>query len=367
MPHERWHIFGPLPQRRDPDANHFEPIEQILTEPTLLSFTPQIPVGRADEADIDFPAERLPHAPDFLLLYCTEQLGLGARRQVSHLVEKQRTAIGLFNQSRAIVNGPAERSARVPKELRLEEVIGEGGAVDVAETPAPAWAQLMDCPRDELLANTALAFDEDGERRRGRPDDGSADLADRRADAHELRDGRSGLGGLTTPVAQRLDAGRSDGTRKTQKRQRVARGSIGRPSRTQGANQSRTETHGHRDLPARFRWFGSDDCTRLERAGPKPGRDAGSRLYDRGRRSLIVRPEFDSGRPYPLQNEVADSPQGLGVVALSVRERDELRRMRGNDGRARRPNERWCPRRRASIDCRSEQRGKHGSHPRQCL
>src|SRR5688572_4692528 len=160
MPHERWHIFGPLPQRRDPDANHFEPIEQILTEPTLLSFTPQIPVGRADEADIDFPAERLPHAPDFLLLHRAEQLGLGARRQVSHLVEKQRTAIGLFNQSRAIVNGPAERSARVPKELRLEEVIGEGGAVDVAETPAPAWAQLMDCPRDELLANTALALDQ---------------------------------------------------------------------------------------------------------------------------------------------------------------------------------------------------------------
>ena len=54
-----------------------------------------------------------------------------------------------------------ERAARVPEELRLEQVLGDRAAVDRDEPVRAARAGVMDRARDDLFAGARLAGDED--------------------------------------------------------------------------------------------------------------------------------------------------------------------------------------------------------------
>jgi hypothetical protein len=56
-----------------------------------------------------------------------------------------------------------------PEELGFEQRFDDGGAVDRDEGAAPAAAQIVNLPRDELLARAALPFDERGEVGGGHP------------------------------------------------------------------------------------------------------------------------------------------------------------------------------------------------------
>ena len=71
----------------------------------------------------------------------------------------------LLEHARPIDDCPGERSTRMTEELRLDEIVGERGAVERAERSLAARTGAMNRPRDQLLAAAALAFDQD---RRGR-------------------------------------------------------------------------------------------------------------------------------------------------------------------------------------------------------
>ena len=67
------------------------------------------------------------------------------------------------------------------EQLTLQEIARHRGTVDLDERPRPAHTELMDRPRDQVLAGTRLAADEDGDvRARGLADD-LADLVHLRA------------------------------------------------------------------------------------------------------------------------------------------------------------------------------------------
>ena len=58
--------------------------------------------------------------------------------------------------------GAGEGTALVAEELGLEELEGEGGAVDLDEGALAAGGAVVDGAGDELLADAGLAPDEDG-------------------------------------------------------------------------------------------------------------------------------------------------------------------------------------------------------------
>ena len=101
------------------------------------------------------------HPFDGQILNGAQQLCLRRCREIGHFVEEQRTAVGVFELSAA----PADACRRPlfdAKELGLQECFDKGRAVDGDERTGSAGAPLMDLPRDELLAHTALPLDEDG-------------------------------------------------------------------------------------------------------------------------------------------------------------------------------------------------------------
>ena len=75
--------------------------------------------------------------------------------------------------------GAGERALLVAEQIGLDERLGDGGRVDGDEGPVTPRALMVDGPRDQLLAGSALAGDQDGGRRPGDLRDQAVELLDR--------------------------------------------------------------------------------------------------------------------------------------------------------------------------------------------
>ena len=156
------HVLLPLAQRRHAQLDHIEPVEKVLPEPSLCHALRQVLVGGADDAHIHRFFRHRPHLADALFLDGTQQLHLHGQRQVGHLIQKQRAAIGRHEEADAIGIRPRERPLAVAEELRLHQVLGNGAAVHGDERPFGTPAQLVDEPRGQLLAGAGLTRDMHG-------------------------------------------------------------------------------------------------------------------------------------------------------------------------------------------------------------
>src|SRR5204863_711263 len=100
------------------------------------------------ERDLRVGADRT----DLPLLERAEELRLHVDRQLPDLVEEERAAARLDEQTRALRLRVGERAAGVSEELALEQRVRNGGAVDRDERPVLPPALAVDRPGDELLA-----------------------------------------------------------------------------------------------------------------------------------------------------------------------------------------------------------------------
>ena len=123
-------LLLPLAQRRQPHLDDVEPIVEILAEAACLHLRGEIPVGRSEHADVDARGARIADAPDLALLQHAEQRGLDGRRKLADLVEQQRPAVRLLEETALRRARVGERSLGVAEELALDQRRGNGTAVD---------------------------------------------------------------------------------------------------------------------------------------------------------------------------------------------------------------------------------------------
>ena len=122
------------------------------------------------------------------------------RRDVADLVEEQRAAVGELEAAAARgLDGAGERALLVAEELREEQRLDEGRAVDRDEGARGALARPVDRLRHELLARAALAAHEHAAARGGDALDGQVKAADRGVVSDELP---RRLAGRTTAVGR---------------------------------------------------------------------------------------------------------------------------------------------------------------------
>ena len=107
-------------------------------------------------------AERLlaAHPLEGLLLQRAQHLGLGLEAHVADLVEEQRAAVGGLELAAAARHGAGEGAALVAEELGLDQLLGDGGAVDLDEGRLAPRRQGVDGAGHQLLAGAVLAVDE---------------------------------------------------------------------------------------------------------------------------------------------------------------------------------------------------------------
>ena len=139
---------------------------EILAEVALLDLLFEVLVRRRDHAHVDVHRLRRSQPLDLALLQHAQHLGLRLQAHVADFVEEDGAAIRLLELAHLPLGGARERSLFVAEQLRLDEVFGNRGAVDLHEALAAPRAQAMNRPRDELLADAALALQQHGRVRR---------------------------------------------------------------------------------------------------------------------------------------------------------------------------------------------------------
>ena len=148
------HVLEALAQRRHPDREDVEAVVEVLAELAVLDQLDHVAVGRRDQAEVDLDrllgADRI----DLALLQGAQQLDLRLERQLADLVEEQRAAVGLLELADALVDGAGERALLVAEQDALDQVLGDGAAVDgdeglgLARRSRPGWrARSAPCRR----------------------------------------------------------------------------------------------------------------------------------------------------------------------------------------------------------------------------
>ncbi len=122
----------------------------------------QVRIGSRHDADIRLDRRRAadPHEP--FALQHAENLGLETHVHVADLVEEHRALIAQFELTDFPSGGAGKRPALMPEQLALQQLPGDGRAVDGHERPILARAEVMDHPGKELLTGPALPEQEHG-------------------------------------------------------------------------------------------------------------------------------------------------------------------------------------------------------------
>src|SRR5262249_22863277 len=151
-----WQVFPTLAQRREPERDHVQAIEEIFTKAAGADLALQIVArGRDDprtHGDGISPADPL----DAALLEKPEQRRLQLRRQLVDVVEQGCAALGSLQQPRRVPPRARERPADVAEQLALETMISEHRTGDGDEGTTAAWAPPMDSDCHHVFADAAL-------------------------------------------------------------------------------------------------------------------------------------------------------------------------------------------------------------------
>ena len=147
-----------------------------------------------------------------MFLEDAQDLGLGAKTHVAHFIEEESRVISAFELAAFGLGGPGEGTAYVAKEFRFDEVLGDGGAIELDEGMAGPLRLGVESPGDQLFPGAGLAIEKNPAIGRG----GIGDLLAEGAHRHGLADHRElgaepglklALSQLKFPLADRVADG----------------------------------------------------------------------------------------------------------------------------------------------------------------
>jgi len=179
-------VLPALPQRGDPDGDHVQPEVQVGPEPPLGDLLLEVLVGGGDDPHVHGDRLVPAHRGDRLLLEHPEQLHLQVGAHLADLVQEDGPVVGRLELSRPGCVRPRERPLDMAEQLALQELRGDGRAVDGDEHPVRARGKVMDGPGHELLPRAAFPGDQHRGVCVGHLLDQGEDLLDRVADADDV-------------------------------------------------------------------------------------------------------------------------------------------------------------------------------------
>ena len=103
-----------------------------------------------------------PDAAHFPALQHAQQAGLKRRAGGCQFVQKQRAAIGRFEQAGALAGRTGKGAAHVAEQFRFQQRVGEAGAVHGEEGLRGAAAEIVYGARHQFLARARFAHDQRG-------------------------------------------------------------------------------------------------------------------------------------------------------------------------------------------------------------
>jgi hypothetical protein len=127
-------VRGAIAQRRHDDTEDVEAETKVGTEAAAGGFVLQVPVRCRDNPHVDAAGQILADSTHLAFLQHAQELRLSAGRELADFVEKERPAVGFFEESGAFACRAGEGPARMAEQLGLDELVAQRGAVDRAES-----------------------------------------------------------------------------------------------------------------------------------------------------------------------------------------------------------------------------------------
>jgi hypothetical protein len=154
-------ILWPLAQRRQPNVEYVDAIEQVFPELALRDRACEVTIRCRDDPHIRPDWPRATESDEFSLLQDAEAFRLREERHLTDFVEEQHTAVGEFELADFDTVCARERPALESEELRLEKLFRQRRAIDGDEWTVAAPRHPVNQPRDDLLAGARLAVQTD--------------------------------------------------------------------------------------------------------------------------------------------------------------------------------------------------------------
>src|SRR5262249_46551994 len=119
------------------------------------------PIRRSDEAHVDRSRLQTADTGYLALFDGAKKLGLTRERQLTNLIEEDRSSVGRLQETALRLRCSCESATFVAEQLALEEGLGKRRAVDANEWSTRARGLTVQAPRQDLLTGSCLASDED--------------------------------------------------------------------------------------------------------------------------------------------------------------------------------------------------------------
>src|SRR5215470_3561946 len=153
-------LFATFAQRRDVNADHAQPVIEILTKLAFGHALLEVGVCRSDDADVDALRPRFAERQNLLQFQKPEKFRLHVDRQVADFVEEQRSTGGGSHEAWLVGHGACKAAAAMSEQLAVSELASRGRAVVGEEHRRVAMRADVNRAGDELLARAALAGDQ---------------------------------------------------------------------------------------------------------------------------------------------------------------------------------------------------------------
>ncbi len=185
-------VFHALAERRELEGKDVQAIVEVLAELSLLEGLRRIAVGGRQHADVHLNLLGSSEPPETTLFENPQELRLGRRRHLRHLVEEECPASRELEEPLPPSLGAGESTPLVPEDLAFEKRFGYRGAVHADEPRLLSRRELVQGAGHQLLPGSRLSHDQDRCRRRPDLRHQLVELHHRRARPHHAAE-RAGL------------------------------------------------------------------------------------------------------------------------------------------------------------------------------
>src|SRR5690554_2309285 len=149
-----------LAQRCGTYFEHIQAVVQVLAETAVGYRRLQIHMSGGQYPHINLYGVLPTHALYLLFLEKSQQIGLQLHGQVADLVEEQGAAVGSLDPADLALMGAGEGALFMAEQLRLNQLLGNGAAVDRDEGPGSPQGLTVQGLGDQLFAGPAFTADQ---------------------------------------------------------------------------------------------------------------------------------------------------------------------------------------------------------------
>ena len=107
-----------------------QPVKEVFAERFVFHHLFEVGTGRGNDADIHFNCAVSADPLKFAFLKNPQKFDLQGYRHISDFIQKNRSAVGLFESADAGLNSSGESALDVSKQFRFQKVFRDRSAID---------------------------------------------------------------------------------------------------------------------------------------------------------------------------------------------------------------------------------------------